>query len=79
MDEISETNGLLLFRQRLIIPRPLRREVLRRLHASHQGLSGRSAARGRPSTGPASPLTFATQLKPVKHVNYISLVKQKNP
>ena len=30
---------LVLYRQRLLIPRPFRREVLRRLHASHQGIN----------------------------------------
>ena len=38
IDEISEDNGLLLFRQRLLIPRQLRKEILKRLHSSHQGI-----------------------------------------
>ena len=37
-DEISEDNGLLLMRQRLVIPKKMRKEVLTRLHASHQGI-----------------------------------------
>ncbi len=38
LDEISEDEGILVMRQRLIIPKCLRKEVLKRLHASHQGV-----------------------------------------
>ncbi len=38
IDEISCQDDLLLFNQRLIIPRALRKEMLKRLHASHQGI-----------------------------------------
>ncbi len=37
-NQLSEDNGLLLINQRLLIPQPMRCEVLKRLHASHQGI-----------------------------------------
>ena len=37
--ELSEWQGLVILRcQRIVIPIPLRREVLERLHATHQGI-----------------------------------------
>ena len=38
IDEICEDEGLLLFRQRLLIPRKLRKGILKKLHSSHQGI-----------------------------------------
>jgi transposase InsO family protein len=38
MNEMSTDQGLVLFRQRLLIPRAMRKDVLKRLHASHQGI-----------------------------------------
>ncbi len=38
LDEISEEDGILLMRQRLIIPKTLRKDIMRKLHTSHQGV-----------------------------------------
>ena len=38
-DELSVTSGLLLRGNRLVIPQPLRPEMLNKLHAGHQGIS----------------------------------------
>ncbi len=38
IEEISEDNGLLLLHQRLLIPKAMRKNILQRLHASHQGV-----------------------------------------
>ena len=38
LDEISQNDGILLYNQRLIIPRQLRKEILQTLHSSHQGI-----------------------------------------
>lgn len=37
-NELSSDGGLVLFRARLVIPKAARREVLNKLHASHQGI-----------------------------------------
>ncbi len=39
LDDMSQDdNGLLLVRQRLVVPRSMRKEILHKLHASHQGI-----------------------------------------
>ena len=38
-DELSVTSGILLRGNRLVIPQPLRPEMLNKLHAGHQGIS----------------------------------------
>ncbi len=38
IDEMSVDNGLVLFRQRLFIPKPKRKDIVKRLHAAHQGI-----------------------------------------
>ena len=37
-NELSISEGLILYKQRLLIPKSQRKEVLRRLHLSHQGI-----------------------------------------
>ncbi len=38
LSEMSADKGLILFRQRLFIPRNMRKNILQRLHSSHQGV-----------------------------------------
>ena len=37
-DDLSVQQGLLMYRDRLVIPATLRKDILRRLHAGHQGI-----------------------------------------
>ena len=38
-DELSAVDGLLVFRDRIVVPPPLRAEMLKRVHESHQGIT----------------------------------------
>jgi len=38
-DELTVDNGLVLFGKRIVVPKAKRTEILKRLHASHQGLT----------------------------------------
>ena len=42
-EDLSYLNGLALYGHRIIIPRPLRKEVLECLHSAHQGTAGMKA------------------------------------
>ncbi|KAI9551307.1 hypothetical protein GHT06_002507 [Daphnia sinensis] len=37
-EELSVDDGLVLFGRRIVIPRPARRELIKKLHAAHQGI-----------------------------------------
>jgi len=42
-NELSVVNGVLLYNNRIVIPKSLRKEVLDSLHSAHQGVAGMKA------------------------------------
>ena len=62
-DHLYTVDGVILYKNRIVIPPSLRQHVLSVLHSAHQGVTSMTAAQKPPSSGQASPPLLPPQNK----------------